>query len=143
MDMIPPSVLTSNETPIEFSLAGNLQLHRKCMQSTVVVGLGKPWTIAERFDARFDTEVGGQIMVAPQPVTATSQAPSAFSAAMDDFTQLSTQDRSAAIIDYDNNGCAYSLEAAEALGVEFAPVVARLRERIGAYQQLEATACPQ
>ena len=91
------------------------------------------WPIGEKYNDRFETEVGGSQIVVTQSVTADGdiQGTLPSSMSMDEFAALPKIKRQPCIVDY-SDGQRYSIEQAERIE-EFAPVLKRLNERIAQY----------
>lgn len=105
--------------------------NRLRMSTTCVLGRGG-WTIGERFDDRFDTEVGGTQLIVTQSLNEKGE----ISMPLNDFAELPKQPRPPQIVDYQEDK-RYTLEEAEAIP-ELAPVVRRLKERIEEYEERSA-----
>ena len=91
------------------------------------------WTIGERFDDRFDTEVGGTRLIVTQSLNEKGEIEGGLptSMSLNDFAEFPKQPRPPQIVDYREDK-RYTLEEAEAIP-ELAPVVQRLKERIEEY----------
>lgn len=102
------------------------------MQNTLVSGLGG-WVIGERFDDRYDTEVGGSQLLVTQSINDQGETEGGLPASMsmDEFAAIPKQPRPPQIVDYQEDK-RYTLEEAEGIE-ELASVVQRLKERIAEY----------
>ncbi len=105
--------------------------NRLRMSTTCVLGRGG-WTIGERFDDRFDTEVGG---TQRHSTKGEIEGGLPTSMSLNDFAEFPKQPRPPQIVDYQEDK-RYTLEEAEAIP-ELAPVVQRLKERIEEYEREE------
>lgn len=88
------------------------------------------WIIGERFNDRYDTEVGGQAMLATQWIDESGQMQGDYQRT--ETGELVTVQTPSAIVDYEDNGRRISVEEAEHMP-EIADVLHRLREREAAY----------
>lgn len=113
--------------------AERLSFYRMRMRLTFV----RSWAIGEKFDERFDTEVGGTQLLVTQGIDAAGNVYGGLKTSMtvDEFAAVPKVGRPSAIVDYDNGGKPISPEEAEGLP-ELAAVLARLREREAAYHAL-------
>ncbi|ABO42168.1 MULTISPECIES: thymidylate kinase [Gammaproteobacteria] len=111
--------------------------NRLRMSTTCVLGRGG-WTIGERFDDRFDTEVGGTQLIVTQSLNEKGEIEGGLptSMSLNDFAEFPKQPRPPQIVDYQEDK-RYTLEEAEAIP-ELAPVVQRLKERIEEYEERRA-----
>ncbi|MDF5622543.1 thymidylate kinase, partial [Vibrio parahaemolyticus] len=111
--------------------------NRLRMSTTSVLGRGG-WTIGERFDYRFDTEVGGTQLIVTQSLNEKGEIEGGLptSMSLNDFAEFPKQPRPPQIVDYQEDK-RYTLEEAEAIP-ELAPVVQRLKERIEEYEERRA-----
>ena len=117
------------QTPEEPFLFSRLR-----MRSTTTTVCGSGWTIGERFDDRFDTEVGGTQLMVTQSFNehGTLEGGLPLPQTIADFAALPLQPSLPQIIDY-QEGKTYTLDEAEVIP-ELAPVVQRLKERIAEYE---------
>ncbi|EMW6613311.1 MULTISPECIES: thymidylate kinase [unclassified Enterobacter cloacae complex] len=108
--------------------------NRLRMSTTCVLGRGG-WTIGERFDDRFDTEVGGTQLIVTQSLNEKGEIEGGLptSMSLNDFAEFPKQPRPPQIVDYQEDK-RYTVEEAEAIP-ELAPVVQRLKERIAEYEE--------
>lgn len=88
------------------------------------------WTIGEKFNDRFDTEVGGFAHVAQQWVDEGGQFRGGWKRTADGEIELVRHP--SVVVDYANGGKRYTLDDAQALP-ELAGVLTRLQEREAAY----------
>ncbi|EGC9916771.1 thymidylate kinase [Salmonella enterica] len=124
-----------DENPLNWDDAKAFNLLR--MSTTCVLGRGG-WTIGERFDDRFDTEVGGTQLIVTQSLNEKGEIEGGLptSMSLNDFAEFPKQPRPPQIVDYQEDK-RYTLEEAEAIP-ELAPVVQRLKERIEEYEERRA-----
>lgn len=88
------------------------------------------WIIGERFDDRFDTEVGGFHTIAEQWIDAEGMPQGDWKRTPDG--EIASERSASVIVDYEDKGKRYTDH--EAAGMPgFAEVLARLRERDAAY----------
>jgi hypothetical protein len=108
--------------------------NRLRMRATYVSGRGG-WTVGERFDDRFDTEVGGTQLIVTQSLNEKGEMEGGLptSMSLNDFAAFPKQTRPPQIVDYQEDK-PYTLKEAEVIH-ELAPVVERLRERIAEYEE--------
>ena len=99
-----------------------LRLHARCQSAG-------GWTIGEKFNDRFDTEVGGFSMVAEQWIE-DGQLKGDWKRTADG--SIESVRRVSVVVDYADNGTRYTIEEAQALP-ELAAVLARLQERESKY----------
>ncbi|MFM0742321.1 hypothetical protein PQQ51_34335, partial [Paraburkholderia xenovorans] len=114
------------EDEFRFSPAETLSMRRFHRHSLSAGG----WLIGERFDDRYDTEVGGSHMVVTQSIDPNGRLIGGL-----DFTKIGqypTEPNPPVIVDYGDGGKAISVQEAEARP-ELAAVLARLRERVAAH----------
>lgn len=106
-------------------------LARFHIQHTYVNG----WPIGEKFDDRYDTEVGGNQILVTQSLNEKRFMKGGLPASMslDQFSKWPKQPRPPQVVDY-QEGRRYSLDEAETVP-ELAPVVKRLKERIKEYSE--------
>lgn len=115
-----------DEANLQFSDAHHLsmqRLHARCQSAG-------GWIIGERFNDRFDTEVGGFSHIAQQWIDANGKLCGDWMRTASG--QVSTERRPSVIVDYENEGKQYTEAEADGLS-EFACVLMRLRAREEAY----------
>lgn len=124
-----PRFFMDEAAPIREEIQG---WNRFRMRSTFVSGLGG-WVIGERFDERYDTEVGGSQLLVKQSINEQGEIEGGLptSMSMEDFAAVPKQARPPQIVDYHGDK-RYTLEEAEGIE-ELAPVVERLKERMAEY----------
>lgn len=110
-----------------------LSLRRLRMQTTY----SGSWTIGERFDERFDTEVGGNQLGISQHLSAAGELQGGipYNVKIQDFSAIPKIDRPALIVDYGDGGKSYTMDEAERLPL-LAAVLMRLKERVVEYNSL-------
>lgn len=115
-----------DEAHLLFSTDATLQFQRLSAQCRSAGG----WVIGERFDDRFNTEVGGFHTIAVQWIDAEGKLRSDWQRTPDG--EIVSERAASVIVDYGDNGKRYKDQ--EATGVPgFSRVLARLRERDAAY----------
>ncbi|NRF83801.1 hypothetical protein HQ619_07655 [Burkholderia gladioli] len=122
----PKAPLFIGEDEFRISPAETLSMRRFHRHSLSAGG----WLIGERFDDRYDTEVGGSHMIVAQSIDQNGRLVGGL-----DFTKIGqypTEPNSPTIVDYGDGGKAISVQEAEARP-ELAAVLARLRERVAAH----------
>lgn len=112
-----------------------LYFQRMRMRLTFVGGLKKSWAIGERFDDRFDTEVGGTMLVVTQGIDVDGNITGGLNTSMDGFAATPKMPRPAVIVDYNNRGLIMTAEEAE-LNPEYSAVLARLKERMAEFASI-------
>jgi hypothetical protein len=90
------------------------------------------WIVAERFNDRFDTEVGQRVKVVTQYLGDNGDIRSNLD--LRNIESLPTETAPSVIVDYDNDG-KYITESEAEGQLEFSDVLARLRERSAEYAQ--------
>lgn len=108
-----------------------LHLMRMKMQGTSSGG----WFVGERFNDRYDTEVGGNQLVITQGIDENGDFTGGIKTEMslDEFSQIPKQERPPQIVDYET-GDRYSHEDAKCIP-ELKEVFVRLVERIEEYEE--------
>jgi len=124
-----------DENPLSWNDAK--AIHRLRMSVTCVSGAGG-WIIGERFDDRFDTEVGGTQLIVTQSLNEKGEIEGGLPSSMslNGLAAFPKRPRTPQIVDYQEDK-RYTLEEAEAIP-ELAPVVQRLKERVAEYEERRA-----
>ncbi|KVR92327.1 hypothetical protein WK28_18695 [Burkholderia vietnamiensis] len=111
------------EDEFRFSPVETLRMRRFHRQHLSAGG----WMVGERFDDRYDTEVGGSHMVVTQSIDENGRMVGGFDIAK--IEQYPTEPNAPIIVDYGDDGKVISVQEAEGRP-ELALVLARLRERV-------------
>jgi len=119
----------------EFSVHGDsmspdfLRLRNRCRLSA------GGWVVGEKFDDRFDTEVGGFVAKQWQCVDENGQSAGDWQRTAN--AEIETVRNPSVIVDYANGGKSYTIDEAKSLP-ELAGVLARLQAREAAYVEFLA-----
>lgn len=119
------------------SLLGSVELkalNRIRMRNTAVFSGRGSWTIGEKYDDRYDTEVGGNQLLVSQEINEQGDIEGGLPIPtnMDELAAIPKRPRPPQIVDYQQDK-SYTLEEAEGIE-ELVPVLTRLKERIAEYE---------